>query len=451
MSLPELCSKIETHTARLGVIGLGYVGLPVAALYAEAGFQVTGIDIQPERVNQINQGLLPIEGDEPGLADLLNHVVLSGRLQATTCYADLHKCDIVLIAVETPIDANHQPQYAALKAALQSLGAELHSGMLVVVESTIAPRTMSALVQPILESISGLRAGIGFFLGHCPERVMPGKLLSNLRNLSRVVGGQTPETASVMATLYRQIVHADLDETDLVTAELVKTAENAYRDVQIAFANEVALICEAAGGDVWRVRELVNKTPYRHMHLPGAGVGGHCIPKDPWLLASSVQEWDVFLRLIPAARAVNDAMPDHMVHLLEQSLLRQGWKLTGVRVLVMGYAYLEESDDTRNSPSARLVTELRRRGADVVVHDPYVAEYQGALLEAAAGCQAALLMVSHRAYLEQDLAALARVMANPLVIDGRNAYSIERARAAGIRLRSLGRSDIGEVDDETDG
>jgi len=451
MSLAELRIKIEQHTARLGIIGLGYVGLPVAARFAEMGFPVTGVDIQPERVSGIDQGLSPIAGDEPGLADLLGTVTAAGRLQATTEYARLQDCDIVLIAVETPIDENHQPNLAALQAALQSLGAVLTPGMLVIVESTIAPGTMTGVVWPLLEAVSGRCAGRDFYLGHCPERVMPGKLLANLTRLSRVVGGQTPETAAVMAVLYRQIVSGDLDETDLVTAELVKTTENAYRDVQIAFANEVALICEAAGGDVWRVRELVNKTPYRHMHLPGAGVGGHCIPKDPWLLASSVQEWDVFLRLIPAARAVNDAMPEHMVHLLEQSLLRQGWKLTGVRVLVMGYAYLEESDDTRNSPSARLVTELRRRGADVVVHDPYVAEYQGALLEAAAGCQAALLMVSHRAYLEQDLAALARVMANPLVIDGRNAYSIERARAAGIRLRSLGRSDIGEVDDETDG
>ncbi len=444
MGLSELCSKIETHTARLGVIGLGYVGLPVAALYAEAGFQVTGIDIQPERVNQINQGLLPIEGDEPGLADLLNHVVLSGRLQAITCYADLRKCDIVLIAVETPIAANHQPQYAALKAALQSLGAELHPGMLVVVESTIAPRTMSALVQPILESISGLRAGVDFFLGHCPERVMPGKLLSNLRNLSRVVGGQTPETASVMAVLYRQIVHADLDETDLVTAELVKTTENAYRDVQIAFANEVALICEAAGGDVWRVRELANKTPYRSMHLPGAGVGGHCIPKDPWLLAYSVHASETPLRLIPAARAVNESMPYHIADLLSRALQQSGLPTSNARVLVLGFAYLEESDDTRNSPSAALVSELSRRGIASAIHDPYVSPYQGDILSRAAGCQAAVLMVRHREYANLDLGALANSLTHPLLIDGRNLYTPEQAQAAGIQLWSLGRSHLGE-------
>ena len=227
---------------------------------------------------------------------------------------------------------------------------------------------------------------------------MPGKLLANLRYVSRVVGGMTPETAQTMVALYRHIVQADLDPSDCITAELVKTTENTYRDVQIAFANEVALICEAVGGDVWKVRELVNKTPYRQMHLPGAGVGGHCIPKDPWLLVHSVADKDVPLRLIPTARQINNSMPQHMVDLLQDAMCSQGMEIKGSKILVLGYAYLENSDDIRNSPSAVLVDLLREAGAEVVIHDPHIEGYQGDLYEKARGCNAVAIMVAHREY-----------------------------------------------------
>ena len=317
MKLEELREKIGNKSARLAVIGLGYVGLPVAAMFAEAGFDVTGIDILAARVDKINRGVNPIEGDEPGLAELLASVVKSGRLRATTDYDQLKDRDVILIDVETPVDEQNVPRYAAMRAALQSLGPVLKEGALVIVESTIAPGTMNGVVLPLLEGHSGRQLNQGFYLGVCPERVMPGKLLKNLKTLSRVAGGMTPETSETMIALYRYIVQADLDPADCVTAELVKTAENAYRDVQIAFANEVALICEAVGGDVWKVRELVNKSPMRQMHLPGAGVGGHCIPKDPWLLAYGARNKNVPLRLIPAARAINNSMPLHIIDLIE--------------------------------------------------------------------------------------------------------------------------------------
>jgi len=294
---------------------------------------------------------------------------------------------------------------------------------------------------------------------------MPGKLLANLRNVSRVVGGMTPETAETMVALYRHVVQADLDPTDCITAELVKTTENAYRDVQIAFANEVALICEAVGGDVWKVRELVNKSPGRQMHLPGAGVGGHCIPKDPWLLAYGVKDKGVPLRVIPAARAVNDAMPLHVVELLEEALrageqvttnaLRGGGgagetrregeremgrrgKMDGKKILVMGYAYLEESDDTRNSPSEELVEQLRERGAEVVIHDPFVPGYQGDLIEAAEGCDATVVMVKHQYYQQLDLSKLKSALRTPVLVDGRNVFDTQQARAAGFVYRGVG-------------
>jgi UDP-N-acetyl-D-mannosaminuronic acid dehydrogenase len=265
-------------------------------------------------------------------------------------------------------------------------------------------------------------------------------LLHNLTHLSRVVGGGSPETAEVIQALYACIVRADLDPADWITAELVKTTENAYRDVQIAFANEVALICEATGADVWKVRELVNKSPFRNMHLPGAGVGGHCIPKDPWLLAYGVHDASLDLRLIPAARAVNDDMPRHMADLTLDVLAGAGVPAESARVLVMGYAYLENSDDTRNSPSAALVAQLVALGVQVVVHDPFVVEYQGDLLEMATGCDAAVVMVKHQTYQQLDLSSLRHVMRHALLVDGRKVYEEQQAKAAGFNYRGLGQS-----------
>ena len=441
MLLKELESKIEYKSAVIGVIGLGYVGLPVAACFADAGFEVIGIDILAERVAQISSGLSPIEGEEPGLEDLLGRVVAAGPLKVTTEYNELKQADIVLIDVETPVDSEHKPKYDALKAACTSLGPRLKEGALIIVESTIVPGTIDHFVQPLLEEHSKNIAVNNFYLGACPERVMPGKLLKNLRTMSRVCGGTTPETAEVMVKLYRHIVDADLDTADAITAELVKTTENAYRDVQIAFANEVALICEAVGGDVWRVRELVNKVPYRHMHLPGAGVGGHCIPKDPWLLASGAAD-RVPVRLIPQARAVNDSMPLHMADLTIEALEEAGVRLEEACVAVLGYAYLENSDDSRNSPSAILVNRFEGIGVKTLVHDPWVLGFQGDMLSRVKGCDAVILMVAHDEYQRLDLAQLKNALRTPILVDGRHFFDQDAAEELGYIFRGVGQRTI---------
>lgn len=440
MSIESLTDKIEQLTARLGVIGLGYVGLPAASLFAEAGYSVTGVDLKAERIEIIQKGKSPIEGNEPGLEEILASVVRSGALKVTTDYSALQSADIILIVVDTPIDpVSHRPSYDGLRGACQSLGPHLKDGALVIVESTVSPGTVDTLVAPLLEETSGKKLNQGFFLGACPERVMPGKLIANLRNLSRVCGGSTPEVAEAMVRLYRHVVHSDLDVTNIVTAELVKTTENAYRDVQIAFANEVAMICEAIGADVWQVRELVNKSPGRLMLLPGAGVGGHCIPKDPWLLAAAAPE-TVQLNMIPNARKVNDGMPLHMTDLLIRALKDADCLNSETRVAVLGYAYLEDSDDTRNSPSAVLVERLDALGVDYVIHDPWVHEYNGDFWEQVSGCDAAVFMVRHQAYRALDLDRLASTMRHPILIDGRNIFDAGQAEAAGISYYRVGLS-----------
>jgi UDP-N-acetyl-D-mannosaminuronic acid dehydrogenase len=439
VNLTELRRKIENRKARLAVIGLGYVGLPVAAVFAESDFDVLGVEIRPDRAAKINAGISPIEGNEPGLAELLARVISAGNLRATTDYQELRDRDVVLIDVETPVDEQHIPRYAALQSALTSLEAVLKTGALVIVESTIAPGTMSRVVQPLLEK-NGRKLNRDFYLGHCPERVMPGKLLANLRNLSRVCGGSTAEVANIMVDFYRHIVQADLDPADCVTAELVKTAENAYRDVNIAFANELALVCEATGGDFMRVRELVNKSPGRNVLLAGAGVGGHCIPKDPWLLAYGAGD-ALSLRLVPTARAVNDDMPLHVAELTIRALKEAGREIGGACLAVLGYAYLEDSDDTRNSPSEALVSRLRELGAEVVIHDPWVREYQGDVLACIKGCDAAVVMVAHSLYRKIDPAALKSALRTPVLVDGRNVFDASTARAAGLIYLGIGKGE----------
>ncbi len=437
MTFQAFLRRIEGKTAQLVVIGLGYVGLPVAARFAQASFDVIGLDVDEAKVARINAGICPIEGKEPGLPDLVAEVVDAGRLRATVDYDVCRKADVVLIAVETPIDSVHQPRYSALRAVLRSLEPALKPGGMVIIESTIAPGTMDRLVRPTLVKHGKRKSGEDFYLVHCPERVMPGLLLENLAQMSRVVGGDTPEAAQLAEAFYRHVVEADLDLADCVTAELVKTAENAYRDVQIAFANELALICEHIGADVWRVRELVNKSPGRDVLLPGAGVGGHCIPKDPWLLAYGASD-SVTAKLIPAARDVNDYMPLHMAELTVDALEEAGVEIEEARVAVLGYAYLENSDDTRNSPSVTLVSRLEELGAEVVVHDPWVREYQGEIEAAVQGCDAVVMMVAHDEYRALDLESLRAHVAWPVLVDGRHVFSAAVARAAGWGYRGVG-------------
>jgi UDP-N-acetyl-D-mannosaminuronic acid dehydrogenase len=448
----DLLARIENRQAQLVIIGLGYVGLPLAARFAQVGFEVTGLDVNAEKVNAVNDGGCPIKGKEPGLADLIAQVVSAGTLRATTDYTVCHKADVILIAVETPIDSVNQPRYTALRAALRNLQPHLRSAkspirypQLVIIESTLAPGTTDKLVRPLLEA-GGHLAGRDFHLAHCPERVMPGRLLSNLAHMSRVVGGHTPEGARLSRALYTHIVEAELDTTDCVTAELVKTAENAYRDVQIAFANELALICEHVGADVWRVRELVNKSPGRDVLLPGAGVGGHCIPKDPWLLAYGASEM-VQAKLIPTAREINDYMPLHMAELTMDALEEVGVEIEGAQVAVLGYAYLENSDDARSTPSITLIHRLEELGADVRVHDPYVAQYQGDLAERLRGCDAVVVMVKHDLYQTLSLTRLREWLscsgrrlpgAPPVLVDGRRVFDRDEAVAAGFVFRGVG-------------
>jgi UDP-N-acetyl-D-mannosaminuronic acid dehydrogenase len=352
-----------------------------------------------------------------------------------------------LIDVQTPTDTRRVPQYLSLREVSTSVGQYLQKGALVALESTVAPGTTQNIVQPILEETSGLKAGQDFYLAFSYERVMPGKLLEYMVDFPRVVGGIDAQSTELAVELYSTIVRREITATDVLTAELAKTVENAYRDVNIAFANEMALVCESLGVDVYEMRELINARPDRHMHIPGAGVGGHCLPKDTWLLRFGVKEYgarDVDTAMITLARRINDAMPNHMARLVEEALAEAGKEVKGARVAVLGIAYLADSDDVRNTPARPLIHTLQARGAWVMAHDPFVWGYEGEELtrdldEALRGADCLALVTKHQMYFGLHLEHVKGLMRTPVIVDGRNVFDAKACREAGFVYRGIGK------------
>lgn len=440
--------RISPSKTTIAVCGLGYVGLPVAFLLAKAGFKVVGIDKNEEKIAKLNKGKVTIEGREPGLKELAKEVFTKGNFSSTTDPANYQKAQVILVAVETPVeDGTHEPAYVALKSALKDIGKNIKKGTLVVIESTIAPGTMAKVVQPILEQESGLAAGKGFLLANCPERLMPGHLLENIQNYNRVLGGINFKTTALAKKLYKYIVKGDIEETDSLTAEIVKSGENTYRDVQIAFANEMALLCEAMGANVWEVRRLINNCrkkgetrpeALRQMHLPGAGVGGHCIPKDSWLLVYGARDL-INPQIIPLARKINNFMPKHMFDLLSCAIKETGKDFENVKIAVLGFAYAGNSDDARNTPTEPLLRLIKKTGAEAVVQDPFVEEYKTDLEEVLKNAQAIILMADHDQYKKLNLKDLKKLMrSKPIIIDGRNVFSKEKVQKAGFIYKGVG-------------
>jgi UDP-N-acetyl-D-mannosaminuronic acid dehydrogenase len=435
------------------VIGMGYVGIPAAALLADvAGHNVIGVQRRSKRsgwkIDWINSGKNPFEGDEPGMDELIARVVLEKKtFRVTDDFAVCRDADVILIDVQTPTNTERIPEYLSLRTVSAQAASTLQAGTLVIIESTVAPGTTEHVVQPILEEGSGLQAGNDFYLAFSYERVMPGKLLEYITDFPRVVGGIDSESTRRAVELYRTIVREEITPTSVLTAELAKTMENAYRDVNIAFANEMARVCEAMGVDVYEIRELMNARHDRHMHLAGAGVGGHCLPKDSWLLKFGVDTYGaspVPVKMIALAREINDGMPLHLADMTLQALTEQGVDLDRAKIAVLGVAYLEDSDDTRNTPAIAVIEALQEKCGSVVAHDPYVRELDGYELTrdlelALRGADAAVIVTKHRPYYDLDLSWLKENMRTPILVDGRNVFEAGTVRAAGFAYRAIGK------------
>jgi len=439
------------------VIGMGYVGIPVAALFADVeGYSVIGLQRKSKRsgwkIDILNSGESPIEGVEPGLDELIAKVVKKKTFSVTDNVDVLKDADIILIDVQTPTDSQNMPQYTSLREVSKNIGQRIKKGALVIVESTVAPGTTQNIVQKIIEQESGLTGGADFDLVFSYERVMPGRLIEFIVNMPRVVGGITPKSTERAVELYSKIVKDEIYTTNTLSAELSKTIENAYRDVNIAFANEMALVSESLGVDIYEIIKLINARHDRNMHIPGAGVGGHCLPKDPWLLRFGLYEygtWKVEPEIIALSRRINDHMPIHVADLVENGLQAKKVSIQDATVVILGVAYLENSDDTRNTPAAVLAAALQSRGATVRLHDPYVKEWEFGpqeietdIMKAAKDADCLALVTKHQQYFSLDFDALKSVMKTPVLVDGRNVYDTKTITDMGFEYRCVGKKGV---------
>lgn len=369
-----LLGRIHARQARTGVIGLGYVGLPLAVEFARAGFRTTGIDLDASKIARLTAGESYID-DVP--TEDVAALTAAGTLTATSRFDAVADLDTINICVPTPLRKTKDPDLSFIVAAAEQIAPRLRPGMLVILESTTYPGTTEELVQPLLE-ISGLKAGEDFFLAFSPERIDPSNPTFNTRNVPKVVGGLTPACSTLARALYESAIASVVPVSSPRVAEMVKLLENTFRAVNIGMVNELALMCDRMGIDVWEVVDAARTKPFGFMPFyPGPGLGGHCIPVDPFYLSWKARQSGFEARFIELAGAVNGAMPHHVVSLVTDALNRVGLAVNGSRVLVAGVAYKRDVDDIRESPALDVLTLLQQRGATLAYSDPHVPELAG--------------------------------------------------------------------------
>jgi len=409
------------------VLGLGYIGLPTAALAASSGSKVVGVDIDPGVVGSLSAGRVHFA--EPDLDSTVAQVIRSGALAicSSPCPAD-----VFLIAVPTPINEDKTADLTFVVNAAESVVKHIRKGSLVIVESTVPPGTTEEVVLPILER-SGLLGGRDFHLSYCPERVLPGRIVAELVSNDRVIGGLNAESARQAVAFYRKFVQGDMWLTDLKTAETVKLVENAYRDVSIAFANEISLIAGELGIDAWDVIKLANRHPRVNILNPGPGVGGHCIAVDPWFLVEKVPDATT---LIATARRLNDSMPDHVVSRVEAAVK------PGSKLACLGATYKADVSDTRESPALRVICELRKRGYEVYVVDPHATNLNGMPLvpldEALEVADCVILLVDHSEFKNLDVGKLTERFGDGRLIDTRGLWKNSRLEVSSLVPSAIG-------------
>jgi len=379
MSIKEsLTAKIQNKTLTMGVCGLGYVGLPLAVDKAKHGFKTIGFDVQQEKVALVNAGKNYI-GDVVN-ADL-EELVKSGMLSATSDFSFVKDVDFIAICVPTPLDKHQQPDISCVRDSTIAISRHLTRGSIVVLESTTYPGTTEELIKPLLEEGSGLKCGEDFYLGFSPERVDPGNLIYKTSNTPKVVGAVGADAAEVISMVYRAILDSEVHTVSSpAVAEMEKILENTYRNVNIGLVNELAILCDKMGINIWEVIDAAKTKPYGFQAFyPGPGLGGHCIPLDPYYLSWKAREYGFHTSMIESSMMINDRMPEYTVNRAGRILNRRRKALNGARVLLLGVAYKQDIDDFRESPALRVMEEFRKNGAETAYYDPYVpcCRYQG--------------------------------------------------------------------------
>ncbi|KPL82845.1 UDP-N-acetyl-D-glucosamine dehydrogenase [Thermanaerothrix daxensis] len=419
----ELVERLTTRQARVAVVGMGYVGLPLAVVFAEAGFDVTGIDPIASKMEALNRGesyILDVSSEQ------VRALVGQGRLRGTTDYAVLQDIDAVSICVPTPLRKTGDPDLSYIVSAAESLAPYLHPGMVVVLESSTYPGTTRELVLPILTERSGLEVGKDFFLAFSPERVDPGRKDWTTYNTPKVIGGITPACCEVSTAWYQQAIQTVVPVSSTEVAEMTKLLENTFRMINIGLVNELAIMCDRLKIDVWEVIEAAATKPFGFMKFtPGPGLGGHCIPIDPLYLSWKLRSVKYTARFIDLASEINTYMPRFVVGKVQDALNQQGKPVKGSNILVLGAAYKADIDDLRESPALDVIHLLREKGAVVSYHDPYIPVIQQDelsmesvpdLMEAVRGADCVVIITNHSKYDYPAILEAAR-----LIVDTRNA------------------------------
>lgn len=371
----RLIEKIDKKEIIVGVVGLGYVGLPLAVEKAKAGFKTIGFDVQQSKVDLVNKGVNYI-GDV--VNEELEEIVNSGMLEATTDFSRISEVDFVAICVPTPLDEHQQPDISYVESSCISVSKYLKKESMVVLESTTYPGTTEELIKPILESGSGLKCGEDFYLGFSPERVDPGNLVYKTKNTPKVVGAIGKDATEVISRMYRSVLGAEIHEVSSpAVAEMEKILENTYRNINIGLVNELAMLCNKMGISLWEVVDAAKTKPYGFQAFyPGPGLGGHCIPLDPYYLDWKAREYGFHTSLIQASGIINDRMPEYCVERAEKVLNDHKKAMNGSKVLVLGVAYKNDIDDYRESPALKVIEELEKNKAEVDFYDPMIPEYK---------------------------------------------------------------------------
>jgi UDP-N-acetyl-D-glucosamine dehydrogenase len=412
--------KIRSHSARVGVVGLGYVGLPLAVEFARAGFAVTGIDVLAEKVRRVNAGDSYV-GDIPSA--VLGPLVESGRLRATTDFAAVRELDTINICVPTPLRKTKDPDMSFIVSSCEEIARHFHPGMLVILESTTYPGTTDELVLPMLEK-SGLKVGRDFFLCFSPERVDPGNPLYQTANIPKVVGGCTAACTNMGRLFYSQALDCVVPVSSTQVAEMVKLLENTFRMINIGLVNEMALMCDRMGIDVWEVIDAAATKPFGFMPFyPGPGLGGHCIPVDPFYLSWKTKQAGMEARFIELAGHINGYMPQFVADKVQQALNQAGKPVMGSRIHVMGVVYKRDIDDLRESPALDVMLLLKRRGGQIAYTDPYVPalrleelDLESQPEESIAAADCVVIVTDHTAFDYRKMVERAA-----LIVDTRNA------------------------------
>ena len=419
-----LLRKIADRSIVAGVIGLGYVGIPLDVEKAKAGFRTIGFDVQPHKVDAVNAGHNYI-GDVVG-SDL-QALVSGGRLSATNDFSFISEVDFVAICVPTPLDAHQQPDISYVENSARAVSRYLHKGIIVVLESTTYPGTTSELLKPILEE-SGLKCGEDFYLGFSPERVDPGNALFKTKNTPKVVGGIGDDATEVIAAMYEAVLDGEVFRASSPeVAEMTKILENTYRNINIGLVNELAMLCHKMKLPLWEVIDAASTKPFGfHPFYPGPGLGGHCIPLDPYYLSWKAREWGFHTSMIEASMMVNDRMPEWCADRAAAILSRRGKALLGAKIIVLGVAYKNNVDDYRESPALKVIDSLSSRGASVSYYDPYIPSYKYKGIEHhglealkdedLSGCDLVLIAAAHSKIDYERVVRLA-----PAIFDTRNA------------------------------